>query len=132
MKTFIHFFLFCAVFILPQPGQAQLLSVSGYVKDYLTGQAVENATIYETVSGIGTITNADGYYRLLLNRGQQDLKISSARFEKFTCSFQLSSDTIISVNLKQENMPAAIVAGNNQQSDSVETGNKTEKTRKRK
>lgn len=132
MKTFIHFFLFCIVIILPQPGQAQLLSVSGYVKDYLTGQAVESATIYETGSGIGTITNSDGYYRLLLNRGQQNLKISSARFEKFTCSFRLSSDTIISVNLKPENMPAIIVAGNDQQNDSVDTGNKPEKTKRRK
>lgn len=131
MKTFIRFFLFCAVFILPQPGQAQLLSVSGYVKDYLTGQAVENATIYETGSGIGTISNTEGYYRLLLNRGQQNLKISSARFEQFSCSFQLSSDTIVSVTLKPENFPATIVAGNNQPKEPAETGDKSEKAKRR-
>lgn len=125
MKTLVTFFLFGVVFMLPRFGQAQLLSVSGNVKNYFTGQVVENATVYETVSGIGTITNSDGYYRLLLNHGQQHLKISSTGYETFTSAFELASDTIISVDMKPENSTKnKFMAGNKMKKDSIESTEK--------
>ena len=133
MKTIIHLFIVGFIFILPQNAQAQLLSVSGYVKNFITGQAVENATVYEAVSGIGTITNKDGYYRLLLNRGQQELKISSAGYETFTSAFKIASDTIISIDLIRQNMPEnRVVAGNKLKKDLTEAVEKAESVRKRK
>jgi hypothetical protein len=121
MKTIIPIFILITAFVFPQHIQGQLLSVSGYVKNQLTGQVIENAAIYESISGIGTITNGDGYYRLLLNRGKQNLKISGLGYKSFSAAFTMTSDTIISIELKPENMPSGkIVAGNSQSKDSVD------------
>jgi len=87
MKTMFRLFFLGVVVIFPFAAEAQLLSVSGYVKNYISGQPIENVTIYETNSGIGTITNSDGFYRLLLQSGEQQLKISSAGFEDFKTTF---------------------------------------------
>ncbi len=132
MKTFIQIIFLGFVFIFPQPAQAQLLSVSGYVKNFISGQAIENATVYESVSGIGTITNSEGYYRLLLNKGQQNLRISSTGYEIYNSSFTMVSDTIVSVELKPRNLTdTKIVAGNKLKKDS--TGNaENEETSRRK
>lgn len=132
MKTFIQIIFLGFVFIFPLPAQAQLLSVSGYVKNFISGQAIENATVYESVSGIGTITNSQGYYRLLLNRGQQNLRISSAGYEIFNSSFIMASDTIISVDLKPNSFSEnKIVAGNKLKKDSTGNAEKEEPSGKR-
>lgn len=133
MKTVLNFLFFWVVLFLPQLGQAQLLSVSGYVKDFISGAAIENATVYETVSGIGTISNKDGFYRLLLKKGEQNLKISRTGFEPRTASFNLVSDTIVSVNLLPQNMiNPKVFAGNKLQNDSGTPEFKPEQEKKRK
>jgi hypothetical protein len=133
MKIFISFILFFTAFILPQHIQGQLVSVSGYVKNHLSGQAIENATIYESISGIGTISNKDGYYKLLLIRGKQNLKISGLGYESFSSAFTMTSDTIISIELKPMNMPSGkIVAGNRQQKDSAQRAEPAASVKKQK
>lgn len=129
----IRFILLLTVFVLPQTIQAQLLSVSGYVKNHFTGQAIENAAIYESISGIGTITNKEGYYRLLLNGGKQNLKISGFGFESVATGFMLTSDTIISVDLMPLNLSSSkVAAGNRHQTDSVEPAEKPVPAKKHK
>ncbi len=104
MKAHLIFFLFCINLILPFQGQAQLISVSGFVKSQQTGKAKGNASVFESVSGVGTITNSEGYYRLLLNQGQQKLEISSSGFDSYSSTFKLVNDTIISVELAPHNL----------------------------
>lgn len=99
MKAHFIFFLFCTYLFLPSLGQAQLISVSGFVKSQPTGKAKGNASVFESVSGVGTITNSEGYYRLLLNPGQQKLEISSSGFDSYSSTFKLVNDTVISVEL---------------------------------
>jgi uncharacterized protein (DUF2235 family) len=118
-------------FILPQPIQGQLLSVSGYVKDHLSGQAIRNVSVYESISGIGTISNEDGYFRLLLTRGEQNLKVTSAGYTPVTSAFTLEADTILSLELKPAYMPAPkMVAGNKKQKESAQSA-KTDASRKK-
>lgn len=132
MKIFIQIIFLGIVFIFPKPAQGQLLSVSGQVKNFISGQVVANATVYESVSGIGTITNSEGYYRLLLNRGQQNLRISSNGYEIYNSSFTLVADTIISVELKPQNLTdTKIVAGNKIKKDSTENAEKEEPSRRK-
>lgn len=132
MKIFIQIIFLGIVFIFPQPAQGQLLSVSGQVKNFISGQVVANATVYESVSGIGTITNSEGYYRLLLNRGQQNLRISSNGYEIYNSSFTLVADTIISVELKPQNLTdTKIVAGNKFKKDSTDNAEKEEPSRRK-
>lgn len=99
MKIYLTFIILALLSMVPYAGIGQLVSVSGYVKSGFSGTVLENATIYESVSGIGTITNKEGYYRLLLQKGEQNLKISSVGMQPFTVRFTLQSDTIISPDL---------------------------------
>ena len=85
--------------LLSYRGQSQLLSVTGYVKNNITGEMKKNATVFETVSGVGTITNSEGYYRLLLKAGQKKLEITSPGFKSHNLSFNLLNDTVVSVEL---------------------------------
>lgn len=93
----ISLIIFCL--LLTFNGKAQLISISGFVKNASTGELKRNATVFESGSGIGTITSNKGYYRLLLSPGQQKLEVSIAGFHKYTNSFELLADTIISVEL---------------------------------
>ncbi|WP_372949906.1 carboxypeptidase-like regulatory domain-containing protein [Mariniphaga sp.] len=132
MKTMIRLFFLGIVFIFPQAAEAQLLSLSGYVKNFITGEPVENAAIYEADSGIGTITNKDGYYKLLLQKGEQRLKISSTGSESYNATFVMVSDTIISVELKPLNFSGnSVVAGNKVVKDSVFENENSSSTKKR-
>ncbi len=128
----IRLFFLGIVFIFPQAAEAQLLSLSGYVKNFITGEPVENAAIYEADSGIGTITNKDGYYKLLLQKGEQRLKISSTGSESYNATFVMVSDTIISVELKPLNFSGnSVVAGNKVVKDSVFENENSSSTKKR-
>jgi hypothetical protein len=132
MKTMFRLFFLGVVFIFPHAAQAQLLSLSGYVKNFITGEPIENAAIYEASSGIGTITNSDGYYKLLLQKGEQNLKITSAGNESFKTSFTMLADTIVSVELKPQNFSEnSVVAGNKLEKDSVSEQEKSSVVRKR-
>lgn len=133
MKTMFRLFLLGVVFIFPRAAEAQLLTVSGVVKNYISGQPIENATIYEAISGIGTITNSDGSYKLLLQRGDRSLKISSPGLADFTTVFSMAKDTVISVHLKPQNFSEKnVVAGNKSERDSAIESENVISARKRK
>lgn len=99
MKMPFVFSLICFCFIFPFYGKAQLISIAGFIKNASTGEVKQSAAIFESGAGIGTITNSEGYYRLLLNKGQKKLEISSDGFHTYTSKFNLMADTIISVKL---------------------------------
>lgn len=133
MKTRFRLFFLGMVFLLPQAAEAQLLSVSGVVRNYISGQPIENATIFEANSGIGTITNSDGYYKLLLQKGDQNLKISSPGLAAYTAVFTMAKDTVVSIDLKpQDFVEKNIVAGNKLNKDSASEVERVVSTRKRK
>jgi hypothetical protein len=99
MKTQVILISLFVFFISPTISIAQMVSISGYVKNLTTGEAPKNATIYESISGIGTITNNEGYYRLLLNQGERKLEFSSPGFGSVTSALKLKADTTITVEL---------------------------------
>lgn len=99
MKMPFVIILICFCFVFPVHGKAQLISIAGFIKNASTGEAKKNTAVFESASGIGTITNSEGYYRLLLNPGQKKLEISSDGFHAYTSRFNLMADTTISVQL---------------------------------
>ncbi len=124
MKTFLKLFYSTIVLFFSFAAQAQLVSVTGYVRDFVSGKAVESVAVYESVSGIGTITNSDGYYRLLLSKGNRELKISSPGYESFKLPFKMNADTVISVNLKSMNVVNnRIVSGSRLKKDTTSNRN---------
>ncbi len=120
MRLNSAFFIFTLLFVLPQFAAAQLYSVSGYVFSNNTDKPVENVTVYESVSGIGTITDSKGYYKLLLQKGNRQLKISCLGNQTQIKTFSLASDTIISVKLNPRDITVNTVAENNKtEKDSI-------------
>ncbi len=83
---------------------AQLASVSGFVKNRLTGEAIQDATVFESISEVGTITNNDGFFRLLLIPEEQKLEISSPDYKPHTLAFNLVADTVIIIELAPLNL----------------------------
>lgn len=103
MKTILNVLIIFGLIVIPEFGQAQLISVSGYVRNFISDNLIENATVYENESGIGTITNTEGYYKLLLKPGKLHLIISNHGFENYSTEFELRKDTVFTVSLKPEN-----------------------------
>lgn len=113
MRAVIYFLPLIIFFIIPNFINAQFYSISGYITNSGTDRSVENVSVFEKNSGIGTISNNNGYYRLLLNSENISLIISKSGFETFSTKFELKKDTVISVNLHlQSNSGNKIVVEN--------------------
>ncbi len=76
-----------------------MITVSGYVTHKLDGTALENVTIFDSVSGIGTISDKNGYYKLMLSPGKLNLIFSEQGFYKLTQQFISASDTTLEILL---------------------------------
>src|SRR5688500_2906729 len=73
MKKFTWLFL---MFTLPVVLMAQGFRVAGKVIDASTRQPLQGASVFCQNTTIGTVTNADGDFHLMLNNGGYDLAVS--------------------------------------------------------
>ncbi len=87
---------------LPLLGRTQLITVSGNVMHSENGKSIEDVSIFESNANIGTITNKSGFYKLELNSGELDIKISADGFKTFSKKMVLKNDTILFVKLELE------------------------------
>lgn len=81
--------------IIIQPGTSakeKWYVVSGHVKDAITGAPVNNASVYERVQLISTMTNEHGYFRIRLRERE---KVAAATL---TVSKDLYRDTIMFIS----------------------------------
>ncbi len=76
-------------------------TISGYVTDAKSQETLLGASVYETVSMKGSVTNNFGYYTLKLPEGQVRLKASFVGFESFDTLLDLKNDTVINIALAQ-------------------------------
>ena len=88
--------------LLPVLGEAQLVTISGKVTNSKSEDALENVTVFELSSNIGTITNGDGFFKLALTKGAHEIKITDDGFKEFSQQIVLKNDTTISVKLVPE------------------------------
>lgn len=83
-------------------GQAKY-SVSGYVKDTATGEDLIGATILVAKNKTqGGVTNAYGFYSLLLPEGDHELIFSYIGYDTKSISLSLQKDTRLNVELSDE------------------------------
>lgn len=101
MKTGIVIFLLVA-FIMPLTSGGQLAIIQGSIVSKKSGKVLENVNILETGSGIGTISNSAGIFRLMLNPGNTELLISYDGFKSITQKIQLGNDTVVNFKLEPE------------------------------
>ena len=102
MKTIIACQIILLYMFLPLLGKTQLVTISGKVVNSKSGKVLENVSIFESSSKIGTITNEKGFFKLELPQGEMEFKITDDGFRDFAQHIVLKSDTTISVVLEPE------------------------------
>ena len=78
---------------------SQRVTINGYVADSESGERLIGATLLDTVSGYGTVTNNSGFYTLTLPRGNAALRVSYVGYRTEFIAASLTSDTLINVSL---------------------------------
>ena len=121
MKTILITHFIILLFVIPNFGWAQLISVSGYVNDS-SGKALKNVSIFEANSGIGTITNQNGFYKLTLDKGELNLKISDNGYQPLQKQLELKGDTTLMVKLQP-----AMASKKHKKDNELHAGVETEK-----
>lgn len=102
MKISVSFSLFILMCVIPGLSHAQLVTISGYVTNTLTGSAIENVSVFEKRSEIGTISSKDGFFQLMLHPGKLNLSISENGFKSISENLVLKNDTTIVIQLKPQ------------------------------
>lgn len=102
MKTTISFLLFIVICVLPGITNAQLVTISGSITNAFTGMAIENVSVFEKCTDIGTISNKDGFFKLMLHPGRLNLTFSENGFKTISENLVLKSDTTLVIHLKPE------------------------------
>lgn len=74
-------------------------TISGHVKDKDNGEELIGATIYDSKSALGTVTNVYGFYSLTLPAGNYELSFSYLGFESQVRSIELNQDMTLEVEL---------------------------------
>lgn len=99
MKTILTSHLVLCIMIIPYLIQAQTITISGNVTSS-DGEALENVSIFESESKIGTITNKKGYFQLILSGGELNLKITESGYIAFSEKMMLTKDSTFFVQLE--------------------------------
>ena len=124
----MRFYLYCILFIfanlISYTLEAQLISFSGNIKNKLTNEVIQNVAVYESVSGIGTITNPQGYFKLMLKKGHKKIQFSETGFSPQTIKFNLQRDTILNVVLLEDQIIQSKKTENNSPLIAVKTSRK--------
>lgn len=71
---------------------AQRYTISGYISDIKTGEKLISASVYDTISKKGAITNNYGFYSLTLPEGKVALIVSYVGYSFKTDFFELKSN----------------------------------------
>ena len=78
---------------------AQSYTISGTIRDDASSETLISATIYDMLSGKGTLTNAQGRYSLTLPQGEVRLRISYVGYQPYFDTFQLSANRELNISL---------------------------------
>ncbi len=101
MKTTVCYRLLLLYLFLPVIGSAQLLLVTGTIINEKTGESLENVNIFESLTGIGTITNISGYFSLMLKPGKAEFVITHEGYKDCMHKMDLQRDTTLIISLVQ-------------------------------
>ncbi len=100
---------------------AQNFTVSGYVKDSASSEAIVGATIYEATTNTAVISNEYGFFSLHLKQGAYTLECSSLGAKIVTQDIHVSGNTRINFRLPSEsyNIDSVVVHARQHTSDVV-------------
>ncbi len=89
---------------------AQTATVSGYIRDYKTGENLISASIYDQNTQEGTIANNYGFYSLTFKVGSKlKLTCSYIAYQNRIKKFTLTKDTVINFMMTSSNELDAVI-----------------------
>ena len=101
MKRSLHILLLIAMLLsVASVNAAARHTISGTVTDVSSGETLIGATIFDSISGKGTTTNAYGFFSLNLPNSKVALKISFVGYRPQTYNLTLTKDTVLNVRLE--------------------------------
>jgi outer membrane receptor for ferrienterochelin and colicin len=80
----------------------EILTISGYLTDSLSGEPLIFANIFNQQKQLGTNTNEYGFYSFSINKGVQRIYYSYLGYKKQIIEVKLKQDTTINVELSPE------------------------------
>jgi hypothetical protein len=78
------------------------VNLSGFIREHETGEPLTGAIVYVEELGIGAVSDINGYYILLLPRGQYQITFQNLGKEKINVSIQLNSGGRFDIDLKDK------------------------------
>lgn len=78
----------------------RMFTVSGFVRDSASYESLISATLFDHLSGRGTISNNYGFYSITLPPGKVTLKVSFVGYESKLVYIDLARDTMIDISLR--------------------------------
>lgn len=97
MRKIVVFFIVC--YMQAPALYAQKHTISGYVKDAISGESLIGATIAVKGLSKGITTNAYGFYSISFAAGKQEVYYSYVGYKAQNFSFSLTRDTSINISL---------------------------------
>ena len=104
-----HKTILLLLLLLPLGSMAQRYTVSGTVVDKKTGETLIGATILDTRSGKGTVTNLYGHYSLTLPKDSVNLRITFVGYEPQRFDLLLNGNKELNVQLRESVMLDEVV-----------------------
>ncbi len=126
MKSFqkIKVFLFALAIVFKYVASAT--PISGKVADAGTGEAIIGATIYDSRSHVGVITDAEGNFRIDVATFPSELKISYVGYEQKTIRVKGDDgDLVVALHEKNQHLDEIVVVGYGTQKRTQLTGSVT-------
>ena len=94
LKKSIIYFLFTPVFLFSQNH-----TLSGFIKDASTGEALIGVSIFVEKESKGVTSNVYGYYSISLNSGEYDVKYSYVGYSSVVRKVQFSDHIRLNIDL---------------------------------
>lgn len=86
--------------MLPLLLMAQRYTVNGYVTDAQSGERLIGASVYDTISHKGAITNNSGFYTLTLNSNRAALQVSYVGYKPSDIKvIELTGDQLLNISI---------------------------------
>ncbi|PIV57832.1 MAG: TonB-dependent receptor [Bacteroidetes bacterium CG02_land_8_20_14_3_00_31_25] len=91
--------LFC-ILLIAVVTNAQKYTISGYISDSKSGEKMISASVYDTISHRGTITNPYGFYSLTLPAGKVHFVISFVGYKQIYKEINLNVNQSINIQIE--------------------------------
>ena len=94
-------------------------SLFGYIKETSSGEPLAAATIWDPVLQKGTLSNAHGYFALILPEGKHILRVSYVGYETSNVEVEVTQNTRFDIRLdpKSDEQAVIITSSNTQKKD---------------